>query len=205
MERRAIKRSIARKVTILDLSDGEYVKRGGLEPNYFMTRSGPVSRVDIIAFVITNPENRTFMIDDGTGSIDLRVFDDVIDVSQLSVGDMIHVIGRPRHWNGSTYIVPEIIKTINDKRWLEVWQEEISNSNTFEVKKPNHQELVLGDELGPYQTIISAIEQLDSGDGADFEQVVSMSKVSDAEHVLSILMEEGEIYQIRPGKLKLLD
>ncbi len=52
--------------------------------------------------------------------------------------------------------------------------------------------------------VLSIIEKLDKGDGVDIDDIIKESKFEDCEKVIDNLLRNGEIYEIRPGKLKLL-
>ena len=52
--------------------------------------------------------------------------------------------------------------------------------------------------------ISQLIEKLDTGTGADCEEVIKQAEVETAEKVISLLIQEGEIFEFTPGKLKLL-
>lgn len=117
------------------------------------------------------------VIDDGTGSILVR------GDHKVSVGDPILVIGRPRTYNNQVYILGEIIKKI-DPAWIQVQKQQ---------KRPNTK-----------QTAINTIRELDSGEGADYTQVIT--KIGDkGEELITHLLATGELFETRPGKLKILE
>jgi len=45
---------------------------------------------------------------------------------------------------------------------------------------------------------------LDSGEGADIEDVIVKADVKDCEPLLNSLIKEGEIFEVRPGRIKVL-
>ena len=59
----------------------------------------------------------------------------------------------------------------------------------------------------PFDIIIATITKLDTGDGADIDEVISSSGIdeSQAENIINNLLMDGEAFEIRPGRLKLLD
>ena len=105
------KRLVAKKVWVNDIITGEYIKKSGWEPSYFITQYGNISRINIIGFIVSTEQN-SFILDDGTGNISIRFFDSAPNI-ELSTGDLAIVIGRPRRWNNDTYIVPEIVKKVD--------------------------------------------------------------------------------------------
>jgi hypothetical protein len=205
-----IKRQIAYKARVCDILSGEYVKRSGWEPNYLMTPLGDLSRVNLIAFIVSiDSQEGTIMVDDGTGSVPLRFFDANADLSSFGVGDLVQIIARPKEWNNEKYLVPEIVKRLSEQKWLAVRQLELRLHKKIGVPKKDPAAAEPGavsenKEVGPYQKILNLIERLDKGEGASTEDIVTISKVKDAEKIIETLIEEGEIFQIKPGKLKIL-
>ena len=59
-------------------------------------------------------------------------------------------------------------------------------------------------ELTP-KKIFDFIKQKDNGNGADFNEIVENYKESNAEKLIQFLLKEGEVFEISPGKLKVLE
>ena len=57
----------------------------------------------------------------------------------------------------------------------------------------------------PADKIFQLIKSTDSGEGADTEEVISKSNLENAEQLVKKLLEEGEIFEVKPGKLKILE
>ncbi len=197
------KRHTAYKVRICDLLNGEYVKRGGWEPSYFLLPQGKVSRINVVAIVVSVEEGNQFLIDDGTGNMLVRSFQDSPKVLP-AVGDLVLIVGRPKEWGQTKYIVPEIVRKLENRQWLVVRQMEIKHLKEIIPKKevPKHSP---PKELGPYQRVLQIIDMLDKGDGASQDEVTLKSGLKDAQKIISKLLEEGEIFQVKPGKIKILD
>ena len=49
------------------------------------------------------------------------------------------------------------------------------------------------------------IKKLDEGGGADHEEVLAKSNIPNGEQIIEMLMREGEIFLVAPGKLKVLE
>jgi RPA family protein len=184
-----MERQVARKVRISDILSGSYVRvEGDWEPNYIKAADGTVfSRVNIIATVCQEPSDGMAMIDDGTGQIMLRSFDRPLQ--RCALGDTILVIGRPREYNGERYLMPEIIKRIEEKGWIEY--------RNRELKRPAPMSL--------FDRAIAAIKSLDSGAGADTDSVIKALNDNGAEKLIESLLKEGEIFELSPGRLKLIE
>jgi hypothetical protein len=53
------------------------------------------------------------------------------------------------------------------------------------------------------EAVIQLIKKLDDGSGAPIEQLVEANP--EAESILTTLMAEGEIFEIKPGRVKVLE
>jgi RPA family protein len=205
MEQREIKRQTAYKTNIKNLLDGVFVKKAGWESNYLMTEYGDFSRVNIIAVVVSK-EDRTLVIDDGTGNITVRTFEDGF-FNKIQVGDLVIIIGRPRDYNG-LYLGAEIIHPI-DRRWINYRRKELQLINKvrdleeLHRKRPKEAEEVESPSVHNAKAIIlSMIEELDKGEGASVDDVMRFSKIKNGEDVIQELLMRGEIFEFKAGKLK---
>jgi len=195
-----IKRQIAYKVRINDILNGDYIKQEGWKPSYIKTNFGKISRVNVLATLVGKNEDNSFVIDDGSNKINVRSFEH-LDLSSFDVGDIIMVIGKAREWNSQRYIVPEIIKKINDKRWVTVRKLELGKPREYETKIETKEESV----ENPYDKILNLIKELDSGEGADHQEICEKSQIKNCDDIIKGLLEQGEIFEIRPGKIKILE
>lgn len=238
----SFKRQVARKVRIKDLLDGRYIKVDGeWEPNYIQAANGSTfSRVNIISVVASEPVQdanfNSFVIDDGTGRVAVRVFGGESKSIDVQLGDIILLIGRPREFGQQVYIAPEIIKKISDNRWIEYRKLELRQHEQVEniiaektsipetehiedeaaapdiVDKAAQSTIIETENAGaraaeknPIDKIIDVIRDLDKGEGADTEEVISASATQDAEKIIDNLLKEGEIFEVRSGRIKLLE
>ena len=53
-------------------------------------------------------------------------------------------------------------------------------------------------------TLLKTISQLDTGSGASVDDVIMISKVSNAETFLQDMIMRGEIFEVKPGKYKMM-
>lgn len=202
-----IKREIAYKVRIKDILDGRYVREEGWTPNYILTAdSRHISRVNIIAVVVSKSEDNNITLDDGSGRVAVRSFDDNKALNDLDIGDIILLIARPREYGNEKYLVAEIIKRIENKRWIEVRKLELKKElpQLKPVKKVVEEEVV-ADERSLPQKIFALLKELDSGDGVAVEDVVQKVNSEDTEKIIDNLLREGEIFEVKPGKIKILE
>jgi len=195
-------RQVAKKVKLSDLANGKYVKvEGEWEPNYVDTPTNQkVSRANVVAVVATEPvpgDFNSFIIDDGSARLPVRAFGDT--EVEVDLGDVVLIVGRPRLFSEQIYLVPEIVKKVQNKKWIEYRKLELGEIPT--------QEVILEEPMtdSPVDTMIEVIRGLDSGNGADTEEVIARSKIENADDIISSLMREGEIFEITSGKIKVLD
>jgi len=228
-----IQRKPAYKVWISEIGNGQLQhETGEFGMYYFVLKDKPISRVNLIGSVVDvfiSPE-RSFAsvaLDDGSGTINVRTFkEDIGMLEGLKVGDMVMVIGRIREYNNDKYIIPEIIKNLNDPNWelvrkLELLKEygfpkkadvkefvEIKSGNAVMVD--NGSENVVTEQVGEITSgsrnkILSLIEKADEN-GAEHSLILSSLGITEEEAapILKELLSEGEIYQSRPGRYKVI-
>ncbi|MBN1502633.1 hypothetical protein JW930_03745 [Candidatus Woesearchaeota archaeon] len=202
------KRHTAHKVNIIELLDSEYIKKQGWEPSQFLISTGPVSRINIIGFIVSKEEN-TFLIDDGTGNISVRLFERLPEFDAVQIGSLVMLIGRPREWNNQRYIVPEIVRKIEDTNWLKVRLLELKLRQTMKppmkIEQKVEDKIDTGVDIGPYQKILKVIQSMDSGEGVEYEDIMSKVGLRDCEKLISDLIAEGEIFEVGPRRLKVLE
>lgn len=217
-EKEIQKRQVAHKVRVKDVLEGAYVKEEGMKPNYVLLKNGiQISRANIIG-VIINSQNepgsstQTITIDDGSGKIAIRTFDANQLFENAVMGSAVNLIGKVREFGNERYITPEIITPIK-KEWIAVRKLELqlkdAKDNGGAAKKQTEdmyadfEEEIVAEN--PYQQIMELVRKLDSGSGADTEEVILKANTDNAEKKIRTLLEEGEIYEIRPGRIKLLE
>ncbi|MBI4439811.1 hypothetical protein HY638_02465 [Candidatus Woesearchaeota archaeon] len=192
------KRHVAHKVSVNQVASAKYVKEEDQwAPSYLLISNSKVSRANIMGIVVA-VEGNSIIIDDGTGRITVRNFDSSF-VFGCEVGDSVAVIGRPRDFNGERYIAPEIVSKV-DRKWLEVRKLEIppAMEETEEIVSE-----VIEDD--PAAKICQLIRSLDRGDGVEVERVLSESNIESCEKIISNLLKEGELFEIKPGRVKVLE
>ena len=224
-----IDRQSAFKIWISSINNGDYVKQEGeFAPNYINIKGKKVSRINIIATVVqkTQTEEGNFSsisVDDNSAQIRAKTWgEDTKILNGINVSDLVLLIGKLKEYQQEMYIVPEIVKKVSPKmlvlRNLELYKEfgkpeKILTSLKQEgVKKSSkEQELDVQEEKvgsNPEQSrqkIISKIEELDDGGGAEIAKVLSNSglKEEKAEKILQSLLLEGEVFNISSTKIKL--
>lgn len=222
---KAQKRQTAYKVMISDITQGKYIKEDGWNPSYIITPYGKnVSRINVLGIVISNfveesTGYRTAVIDDGTEHISIRYFYENPMPEELKVGSLLLVIGRPKEYGEEKYILAEIIKKIDNKAWiayrkaeLDLLHKEIKSTviiknkeNISQAEQPEEEiieEPIFEEIKSPSDELIELIKNNDKGEGVDFKDII---KIKDAEKIIANLLKEGDIFEIRPGRYKVLE
>lgn len=206
------KRETAYKLRIGDLLKANQIFEEGEELNkrlqFVEIGNKKVLRVNIIANVIDKFESEgerkfaSITLDDGSGQIRARLFgEEIAKLQEVSQGDTLIIIGLLRSYNQELYILPELIKKADPKylliRKLEI-EKTFSKPLTSEQK---NKVKVLRDE------IIDKIKQAEPKEGIDKEEIILTLKNSRPETItqeLQKLLEEGIIYEPRPGRVRYL-
>jgi len=200
------KRQTAYKIRVKDISDSKYVKTSGMEPNYLKIGSKQISRVNILGVVVEKSEVNNYKalsIDDGSGRISARVFDDKILLSNVEIGDVINLIGRPREFSSEKYVIIEAIKK-TDHAWAMVRKLELQKNGKDKGNNKTIRDKEEDVVLNPKNEIILMIKDLDNGDGVLIETILSKN-VDGAEKIIDALLKKGDIFEVKPGKLKVLE
>ena len=220
-EQETAKRQVAYKVKIADIINNRYVKEEGWLPNYIAVGNIKVSRVNILGVIVSKDSqdsdkpSQNFILDDGSGRIALRFFD---GLTTFDVGSIVTVVGRPREFGADRYIVPEIIKKIKDSKWVNVRKIELAaeTPTTNHVDPPVENSSVDSEEISVETEnfvdvsdesvdITNIIKELDSGSGVGFDEISVKSKDVDVEKVIKRLLEQGDIFEVKPGRYKVLE
>jgi len=195
------KRQVAIKSRIITLLKNEFIKKEGWEPSYILNAGMKISRANLIATLVSKeggPMN-DLIVDDGSGRICVRSFDDKEFGKKINVGEVVLLIGRPREYGEERYLLGELIKKIANKDWIKIRELELKYE-----KKPKETKEIKEEPSNIITKIISLIREIDQGEGADYEEVLSKSDDQKANNAIKNLLEQGEIFEIKPGKLKIL-
>lgn len=235
-------RNTAVKVSVHALLQASFQKGEGWESTKAVIPSGKeLMRANMIGIVVAKEEHG-IMINDGSGTLLARNFEQSTIFTPLEVGDTVLVIGKPRLYQDQKYLAVENCKKIS-QHWLDVRKKELekehaqsevkqeTKSKTNEIKKESEinkemkkeiaeintnnaqqeveeQELEIPKNVAPSlhaKTVYDLIKSLDQGDGASYEEVVKQADNDKAEKMINTLLQEGDIFEIRPGKLKVLE
>ena len=199
------KRLVAYKVRISDILNS-ILTRDEFFAGYIKMNNLNVSRVNIIATVVYKFDDSlraSLAIDDGTGRIALRSFENNLFFSKVDIGDVVLAIGKIREFNNEKYIMPEILRKINNIEWINVRKLELNH--LINVGKG----IIKADDLAGVsdikEDVYSFIKKLDNGDGVAIEEVIKNFDNSEVENIIKKMLENGNIFEIKHGKLKVLE
>lgn len=199
------KRNIAFKLRIENVLKGKPMIEA--DKFLFLDLDGKkVVRVNVIGSIVDKYQSegeKKFLfltLDDGSGQIKLKTFgDDVQKFSDVLQGQTVSVIGVLRFYNNETYISPEIIRE-QDPRYLLVRKFELEKNPiaSESIKK--------ADIMGIKDKIINLIKNSESEGGIDLEKIAAnVNSSSDfVNGEIQKLLEEGIIFEPRPGKVRWL-
>lgn len=166
-----------------------------------------IVRVNIIANIVdkysSDGEKKfaTITIDDATGQIRLKVFgEDIEKFNDISQGDTILTIGVLRSYNGEVYLLPEIVKK-TDTRYLLVRKLELEGKSSKKEEVKQERVLETRDQ------IIELIKAGEQTGGVSTEDIILKIKSAAPEVINSEiikLIEDGTVYEPRPGKVRYL-
>ncbi len=226
-------RQTAVKIYIKDLLLGTYIQEVEQNPNYLQTINNQnIYRLNVIGIIIQKEILGTitnFLIDDSTGTIIARFFEENKYLEQFNVGDIVLITGKIRTYNQEKYISPEIIKKVSSL-WLKIRLKELGSTgaseNTpiimigkkekqIEVQQPKMtgrvqqdqilEEVIAEDDIiVPYQKIMQLIRTLDKGEGVRIEEIIEKSPLQNTEEIIETMLKNGDIFQNNPGKVKVL-
>ena len=203
------KRQVAYKIRISHILNGSFVK-DNISAGYVRLNGLNVSRINLIAAVVYKPEQpssyASAIIDDGTGKILLRSFENINLFSKVDVGDIVLVIGKIREYNNEKYILPEILKKIGNSKWMNLREMELKNAKNPEKEMIKNESIAVEQAVQDNSDVVySIIKKLDNGYGVSVDDVINNSSCSNAEEIINKLLENGDIFEIKPGKLKVLE
>ena len=201
-----IRRQTAHKCSVAHVLNSKYVQQQGINPNYLNLNGLKVVRVNILGILVSK-ESNSLMLDDGSGSLQVMLFEDRLKNNSFSLGDLLLVIGKPREFEGKRFLVPEIIKVVENPKWLDFRKKELDLLD-FSSDFVSDSEPVVSDSVSEvfenyHEKILSKIRELDKGEGAPYQDLVNSLKLADAEKKIEELLKEGEIFEVK-GKIKIL-
>jgi DNA polymerase III alpha subunit len=197
------KRNIAYKVRIGQILAGKPIMEGE-KIKHLECESKQMVRCNIIANVIDKyvqdgeKKFASLTLDDGTGQLKVKTFgDDIEKLTPYNQGDTLLVIGLVRSWNNELYLTPDIVKK-KDTTYLLIRKAECE-ADLPKAADPT-QRTALKD------TILGKVKEAEKEQGIDIEKLILELKdhPSIINQEIKKLLEEGMIYEPRPGRVRYL-
>ena len=201
------KRNVAHKLRIGDLLIGKPI----FDVDRFLfleLGDKKIVRVNILGNIVDKYESQgdskySFLtLDDGSGQIRLKSFgDDSEKLKSFNQGQTVVIIGILRNFNNETYISPEIIKEQNPKYLL---------VRKLELEKDRLEKLpVLAKDqiFAVKDKILDRIKKAEEEGGVEVENIILEIREASPEIInqeILKLLEEGIIFEPRPGRLRYL-
>ncbi len=199
------KRNVAFKLRIENVLKGKPMIEA--DKFLFLDLDGKkIVRVNVIGSIVDKYQSegdKKFLfltLDDGSGQIKLKTFgDDVQRFSDILQGQTVSVIGVLRFYNNETYISPEIVKE-QDPRYLLVRKFELEKNPVASESVKKEDFMAIRDK------IINLIKNSESEGGIELEKIATNVNSSNdfVNGEIQKLLEEGIIFEPRPGKVRWL-
>lgn len=199
-----IERATAYKTDIASLKQGEWKQDKIHVGNRIMKRVRIMGT--IVQKYLSNDNDYGFLvIDDETETIRAKAFkEDTSLMQNKKVGDIVELIGRVRKYGDERYITPEIIRRIKNPNYYFLRKLELLRG--FKPK----QRVEVAEEYfantKKKQDILKKIKGLEKEEGADFDTILERVGMDqkDLEIVLYNLLKDGDIYEPKPKRYKVL-
>ena len=203
MPEQQFKRNVAYKIKIGSIMSGKPIMEGD-KIKSLETEGKQIVRANVIGNIvdkyIQEGEKKfgSLTLDDGSGQIKVKAFgDDVEKFNELNLGDTLVLIGLVRSWNNEIYLTPEIIKK-KDISYLLLRKLEIESNMPKSLDKAQVSDMK--------EKIVGMVKEAEASGGIDIEKIIlSLKEHPDAiNQEIKRLLEEGMVYEPRPGKLRWL-
>jgi len=201
------KRNIAYKFRIGDLLIGKPIFDGE-RFSFLELGDKKIIRVNIIGNITDKYETEGerkyifFTLDDGSGQITLKCFgDDVDKFKNILQGQTVLVIGSLRNFNNETYISPEIIRE-QDTKYLLIRKLEIEKEKSKNIKPLAREQIIAIKDK-----ILNIIKDAEKNGGIEMDSIIMDLREVSPEIInqeIKKLLEEGIIFEPRPGKIRWL-
>jgi RPA family protein len=209
-EQQQFKRNTAYKYRIGDVLAGKPIFDGE-RFSFIELGDKRIVRVNIVGNIVdrydvTGERKYTFLtIDDGSGQIKIKAFgDDAAKLEGINQGLTVVIIGTLRHFNDETYISPEIVKEM-DAKYLLVRKLELEKNKSASM--PAATETQKKELVAVKDKILEKIKNAEPDGGAEVDKIIMDLKESSPDIInqeIKKLLEEGIVFEPRPGKLRWL-
>ncbi len=199
------KKIVARHLSCSEIKKYPLVKEKEWNPSYLDVAGKQAYKVNLIGVIIKKEEYEnytSFMIEDFSGKVEGRRFGEKEE--NIEVGDVVLVLGKPREWNSLRYVAIDLIKK-TDSRWLmhRKAEKETRKEEVREKKEEGKVEEEKESAENLYEKIIEFVNKNDGGEGCEIDKIIK-EYGAECESIVQELINHGELFEIKPGKLKVL-
>ncbi|MBS3085700.1 OB-fold nucleic acid binding domain-containing protein [Candidatus Pacearchaeota archaeon] len=209
MSAETIKRNTAYKLRIGDVIIGKPTLNGE-RFSFLELGDKKIIRVNIVGNVIDKfssegEKKYSFAtIDDGSGQIRIKAFgEDLTLLDNITQGQTILVIGNLRFFSNELYIAPEIIRQL-EPQYLLVRKLEIEKE-----KNKNRVPLDRTKVIAIKDSLLTIIKNSEINEGINADEIIMKPELRGTSpeiinQEIQKMLEEGIIFEPRPGKLRWL-
>ncbi len=201
--------AVARRVYIVDITQSNKSGSNSTELENF-------NEVKIFGTVVSKRIYRSegkveygvLSVDDGSGSIiQIKAWGNVTaTVDRFEQGELVDVVGKLKQGKNEVYIVPEIIRRLDDPNWeivreLEVIEDYLRR-NKARIRSPD---LPDRQTVNLKSEIVGIVDREGGSAGIDYTELVKCLKHSNEEEIkktLNELLDQGIICETRPGRYR---
>jgi RPA family protein len=147
-------------------------------------------------------------VDDGSGfMVQVKTWgSSTKTVESIGQGDMVDVVGKVRYKDGEIYIIPEIVRRIDDPNWETVRELEIIRDHLRRKENKLARSVPFTRRSADLESeILRAIERSGSNTGAEYSELINHIEHSSEDEIkktLKELLNRGKIYEPRPGRYR---
>ncbi len=169
------------------------------------------SYIDVLGVVVAIYDKKYMVVDDGAAQILVRNGNEGQGAKMINPGDVARVIGRVSEGSEGKYIIGEIIKKIANPDWIKVRRAELNQLNKGGEVRANAKEQPVERESSnegrndPADYILGLVRKLDEGHGAAVDAILKNSAMEECKSIIDMLMNRGDIFEIEPGRVKVLE
>jgi len=211
-------RQTAQRVWVADLFRGKFIPSSGeFEPNFIEVKDILVSRVNLVGTIVNSFSKidggySMIGVDDGSAAIEVRTWgNENVELEGLQVGDFVTVIGRVKMFNDRLYIIPEVVRKLDDPAWLKLRRMELINlygepervENVVEEDVGGEEEVfneenVVEEDASLREKVLSFVENHDDGVGVPLKSILNKLSVSEGDvfPILTSMLKDGEIFEL---------
>ncbi|MEK6841637.1 MAG: OB-fold nucleic acid binding domain-containing protein [Nanoarchaeota archaeon] len=210
MAEQQFKRHTAYKLRIGDILVGKPVMNGE-KFGFLELGDKKIMRVNILGNITDKYESgdkgdgRKYIfltLDDGSGQIKLKVFgDDSEKFRDVVQGQTVVVIGMVRYWNNETYIAPELVKE-KDSKYLMLRKLETEKDKTYASTPPEKAQI-----MAIKDKILNIVKGSEESGGVELDKLIMDLRDFSPTMInqeIQRLLEEGIVFEPRPGKIRYL-